>query len=564
MKHAGHLELLGGAQIKAFRPQVLAADPDTSTLLEGIGWWNTTEKALKFYNGVAVITLAQGGSLADYVKHDGSVAMTGDLVLSSADQSAAADNVAVSKGYVAGLLAQKQATVTGAASSVVTDNLAPSVVTVTDESGKLAASAVTAVELGYLTGVTSSVQTQLDGKQAALGFTPLNKAGDSLGGDIAAQGHVITGLGAPVQPTDAARKIDIEQALAGINWQQDVAGIQVDDTLVPELLAGKRYIITDTTKLNAAFGAIVGLGNNDVVEYNVEASAFAIAFDASADDADGALAWNAATEQYVRLVNGVWGSFGGLSNINAGVGLGTDGGILHVLLGAGIAQLPTNEVGVDLHTQSGLALLDEEGNESTDTNAQLAVKLDGTTLARSATGLKVADGGVAATQLAASVAGNGLTGGAGTALAVVAKAAGALTVDAQGIAVDKVALAQDFVGVTGATAADLKVTAAPVAATDVVRLSDLQASEATASGAAAAVNTRINASEVQYDGSANVVSTHTVTHNLNNSMPQVEVMDSTGETVIPDSITRPDANTVVVSVTPAQGIKVVVRGNKNA
>ena len=117
---------------------------------------------------------------------------------------------------------------------------------------------------------------------------------------------------------------------------------------------------------------------------------------------------------------------------------------------------------------------------------------------------------------------------------------------------------------TGATAADLKVTAAPVAATDVVRLSDLQASEATATGAATAVNTRINASEVQYDGTANVVSTHTITHNLNNSMPQVEVMDSTGETVIPDSITRPDANTVVVSVTPAQGIKVVVRGNKNA
>ena len=563
MKHAGHIELLGGAQIKAFRPQILAADPDTSALLEGIGWWNATEKALKFYNGVAIVTLAQGGSLTDYMKHDGTVAMTGDLVLSSADQSEAAANVAVSKGYVASLLAAKQATVTGAATTVLTQDLTPSTVTVSDASGKLAASTVTSAELGFLTGVTSAVQTQLDGKQATLGFTPLNKAGDSFAGDMAAQGHIITGLGAPVLPNDAARKIDVEQAIAGFdNWQHDVLAAQVDATLVPELVAGNRYIITNSAALNAAFGAIVGLGNGDIVAY--DGAAFTIAFDASAPTAEGAMAWNVGANEYFRLVDGAWGPFGGLSNVNAGVGLSKDGGVLSVLLGAGIAQLPTNEVGVDLHAASGLALLDSEGNESTDSAARLAIKTDGTTLARTATGVKVADGGVTATQLAASVAGTGLTGGAGTALSVVAKAAGAITVDAQGIAVDKVALATDFVAMTGATAANLKVTAAPVAATDVVRLSDLQASEATASGAATVVNTRINASEVQYDGTANVVSTHTITHNLNNSMPQVEVMDSTGETVIPDSITRPDANTVVVSVTPAQGIKVVVRGNKNA
>lgn len=48
----------------------------------------------------------------------------------------------------------------------------------------------------------------------------------------------------------------------------------------------------------------------------------------------------------------------------------------------------------------------------------LALELDGSTLSKSASGLKVADAGITGTQLAASVAGNGLAGGAGSALSV--------------------------------------------------------------------------------------------------------------------------------------------------
>jgi hypothetical protein len=40
----------------------------------------------------------------------------------------------------------------------------------------------TATEVNTLVGVTSSVQTQLNGKQAALGYTPVNVAGDTLTG----------------------------------------------------------------------------------------------------------------------------------------------------------------------------------------------------------------------------------------------------------------------------------------------------------------------------------------------------------------------------------------------
>ena len=50
--------------------------------------------------------------------------------------------------------------------------------------------------------------------------------------------------------------------------------------------------------------------------------------------------------------------------------------------------------------------------------ASVAVQADGSTLAVGVAGVKVADAGITATQLAASVAGNGLSGGAGTALSV--------------------------------------------------------------------------------------------------------------------------------------------------
>lgn len=58
-------------------------------------------------------------------------------------------------------LAEKQATITGAASTVVDNNLTASRVLVSNSSGKIAASSsITTTELGYLNGVSSNIQTQ--------------------------------------------------------------------------------------------------------------------------------------------------------------------------------------------------------------------------------------------------------------------------------------------------------------------------------------------------------------------------------------------------------------------
>lgn len=62
---------------------------------------------------------------------------------------------------------EKQAVITGAASTVVSANLTASRAVISNASGKITTTAVTHTELDYVGGVTSSIQTQLDAKQAA-------------------------------------------------------------------------------------------------------------------------------------------------------------------------------------------------------------------------------------------------------------------------------------------------------------------------------------------------------------------------------------------------------------
>lgn len=62
----------------------------------------------------------------------------------------------------------KQTTISGAATTITGSNLTASRALISNSSGKVAVSAVTSTELGYLDGVTSSIQTQLDGKQATV------------------------------------------------------------------------------------------------------------------------------------------------------------------------------------------------------------------------------------------------------------------------------------------------------------------------------------------------------------------------------------------------------------
>jgi len=62
-------------------------------------------------------------------------------------------------------LAAKQATITGAATTITSSDLTVSRALISNASGKVDISATTSTELGYVSGVTSGIQTQLGAKQ---------------------------------------------------------------------------------------------------------------------------------------------------------------------------------------------------------------------------------------------------------------------------------------------------------------------------------------------------------------------------------------------------------------
>lgn len=64
--------------------------------------------------------------------------------------------------------ARAQAAITGGASTIVTANLTADRALISNGSGKVAVSATTATELGYVSGVTSAIQTQLNGKEPTI------------------------------------------------------------------------------------------------------------------------------------------------------------------------------------------------------------------------------------------------------------------------------------------------------------------------------------------------------------------------------------------------------------
>jgi len=64
-------------------------------------------------------------------------------------------------------ISSKQDTITGAATTITSSNLSANKTLVSDNNGKVAASTVTATELGYVSGVTSAIQTQINNEVQA-------------------------------------------------------------------------------------------------------------------------------------------------------------------------------------------------------------------------------------------------------------------------------------------------------------------------------------------------------------------------------------------------------------
>lgn len=522
----GNINLMLGASIQNFRPEVLDTDPAIETLVAAQTarlWFNSTEKKYKFFDGTEIKALGEGGpSLEGLIKADGTVAMTADLVLSGPDQSTSADNAAVSKKHVETVVATKQDKISG-----LTENA----VVIAGADSELQSSNVTSVELGHLSGVTSGIQgqfTTLDGKIGTVqtGLTgKLDAANGTLTGDLSAGDNKITNLAAPVNANDAARKIDIDNAIAGIDWLQDVDAIQEDGTLDPELVAGKRYLILSADTINPNFGSIIGLTDNMIVQYS--GTAFEIKFDPTNPEAGGAVAWVKAIKEYRRFDGTVWTTFGGTSDFNAGSGLEKVGNVVNVKVGAGV-QITDNAVAAKLDANGGLE----------DNAGSTRVKLDGATLARSVDGLAIADGGVGYAQIAAAALGTGLK----------------QDVDSSKIVVDVAAVktAGGFIDATGGAVEALTLTGTdPLTDTSVVPKKYVDDAIAGSGGGAAKlyVYDKTGADDV-------AAATHTFTHNANEKFGTVTVFDDTGYQIIPDEVVLIDANSLRVELTQAKKVAI--------
>ena len=105
-----------------------------------------------------------------------------NIVMAESDIEGLQTDVGVLKtdvGQVKTALNSKQETITGGASTITDNNLTANHALVSNGSGKVVVSTVTSIELGYLSGVTSNVQTQLDNKLESVPVISVNsKTGD--------------------------------------------------------------------------------------------------------------------------------------------------------------------------------------------------------------------------------------------------------------------------------------------------------------------------------------------------------------------------------------------------
>jgi hypothetical protein len=153
----------------------------------------------------------------------------------------------------------------------------------------------------------------------------------SLLANLDANGNKVTNLATATNAADAVRFDQLQNALAGLDFQPDINDVVLDGattfpgTGLPAAALGQRYIIVDTSALDVAWGTITGVGNNDIVQYN--GSSWVVAYDVSVQG-EGALAWDRDSNTFQKWDGSSWAEFGGLAGITAGNGLTKSGNTL--------------------------------------------------------------------------------------------------------------------------------------------------------------------------------------------------------------------------------------------
>jgi len=225
-----------------------------------------------------------------------------------------------------------------------------------------------------------------------IGDAALPKSGGSMTGNIVIPtGHHISLTDAPVSGTDAVNKNYVDGNLAGLSWKNSVkaasngnitlSGTQTVDGIA--LIAGDRVLVKNQTTASqngiyvVAAGAWARSTDMDATTPINEVNSAAVFVEQGTVFAD--TGWTQVNNVSTLDTDDIsFTQFNGASGITAGVGLIKLGNTLDVNLGAGVSQLPTDEVGIDVYTGGGLMTTVDGTASSTLTNAQLSLTKVGT------------------------------------------------------------------------------------------------------------------------------------------------------------------------------------------
>ena len=210
-----------------------------------------------------------------------------------------------------------------------------------------------------------------------------------IGNLVISTGSKLTLADAPSIGTDAVNKNYVDAAITGLSWKNGVkalattnitlSGLQTVDGVV--LGANDRVLVSGQTdaKTNGIYVVSTGAWTRSL-DTDTGAEIVGLGVWVNGGTIYGDTGWVCTNDTVVLGTDSIlFVQFNGASGITAGVGLTKTGNTLSVGLGAGIAQLPSTEVGIDLYSGGGLMLTIDGTTSTTQSAAQLSLIASGVT-----------------------------------------------------------------------------------------------------------------------------------------------------------------------------------------
>lgn len=202
------------------------------------------------------ILSSSGGAIVEAAAITASRALASDVNGIPTQSATTATELGFVSGVTSAIQTQingKQATITGGATTITSSNLTVSRALASDASGKVAVSATTSAELGFVSGVTSAIQTQLNTGATNL-TTHINNTTDAH--DASAISNVASGnlVATDVQAALNELQTDIDTRVAGPASSTDNRLVRFNGTTGKLVQDGSTALLSDTGVLTGLTG----------------------------------------------------------------------------------------------------------------------------------------------------------------------------------------------------------------------------------------------------------------------------------------------------------------------